>query len=99
MGISGGDFDSEETKTFEVAPSTPTTPYPTHIAPTPYPTHVAPTMYPTAAADPGPTPYPTDIPPTTYPTKKSCGVKGDPCTKHNKCCGGKCNLISKKCRK
>merc|ERR1719254_285433 len=78
--ISGGDFDSEETKTFEVAPSTPTTPSPSTSAP-------------------GPAPYPTDIPPTTYPTKKSCGVKGDPCTKHNKCCGGKCNLISEKCRK
>jgi len=72
------------------APVSPTTPYPTHIAPTPYPTHVAPTMYPTAAV---PTPYPTDIPPTT------CGVKGDPCTKHSQCCGGKCNLKKNFCRK
>merc|ERR1719471_2376950 len=117
--ISGGDFDSEETKTFEVGSSTPTTPppstsapvpvptapvspptpYPTHIAPTPYPTHITPTMYPTAAADPVPTPYPTDIPPTSYPTEATCGVKGDPCTKHNQCCGGKCNLNKNKCRK
>jgi len=119
---SGGQFGSEETKTFEVgsptpttpspstsapvpaptapvSPPTPGTPYPTHIAPTPYPTHVAPTMYPTPAADPVPTPYPTDIPPTTHPTKKSCGVKGDPCKRHKHCCGGKCNLISKLCRK
>merc|ERR1739836_344357 len=134
--ISGGDFDFEETKEFEVGPSTPTTPppstsapvpapttpspstsapvpvptapvspptpgtpYPTHTAPTPYPTHIAPTMYPTAAADPVPTPYPTDIPPTSYPTEATCGVKGDPCTKHNQCCGGKCNLNKNKCRK
>merc|ERR1719221_50006 len=75
------------------------TPYPTHIAPTPYPTHVAPTMYPTAAADPVPTPYPTDIPPTSYPTKGTCGVKGVPCTKHNQCCGGKCNKKRNTCRK
>merc|ERR1712003_257629 len=121
--ISGGDFDSEETKTFEVGSSTPTTPppstsapvpapttptpstsapvpvptapvspptpYPTHIAPTPYPTHITPTMYPTAAADPVPTPYPTEA---------TCGVKGDPCTKHNQCCGGKCNLNKNKSR-
>merc|ERR1712029_47652 len=125
---SGGQFGSEETKTFEIGPSSPTTPppspsapvtpppvptapvlppsapvsfptpYPTHIAPTPYPTHVAPTMYPTAAA-PVSTPYPTDIPPTAYPTDGTCGVKGDSCTKHNQCCGGKCNLKKNMCRK
>merc|ERR1712157_44739 len=123
--ISGGDFDSEETKTFEVGSSTPTTPppstsapvpapttpspstsapvptapvspptpYPTHIAPTPSPTHITPTMYPTAAADPVPTPYPTDVPPTT------CGEKGASCTKHDQCCGKKCNLKKNTCRK
>merc|ERR1711982_149904 len=130
---SGGQFGSEETKTFEVGSSTPTTPppstsapvpapttptpstsapvpvptapvspptpYPTHIAPMPYPTHITPTMYPTAAADPVPTPYPTDIPPTSYPTEATCGVKGDSCTKHNQCCGGKCNLKKNMCRK
>merc|ERR1711982_57719 len=36
--------------------------------------------------------YPLHIPPTSYPTEATCGVKGDPCTKHNQCCGGKCNL-------
>merc|ERR1711982_198947 len=84
-------------------PSSPTpdapTMYPTQTAPTMYPTHVAPTMHPTAAADPVPTPYPTDIPPTSYPTEATCGVKGDPCTKHNQCCGGKCNLKKNMCRK
>merc|ERR1711971_607806 len=133
---SGGDFDSEETKTFQVgtsapvspttpspstsapvpvpttpspstsapvpAPTTPTsapvtTPYPTGTAPTMYPTHVAPTMYPTAAVGPVPTPHPTGTPPTLYPT--GCGLKGVPCTKHNQCCGRKCNLITKLCRK
>jgi len=119
---SGGQFGSEETKTFEVgsptpttpspstsapvpaptapvSPPTPGTPYPTHTAPTPYPTHITPTMYPTAAADPVSTPYPTDIPPTPYPTEATCEVKGAPCTKHNQCCGKKCNLKKNKCRK
>merc|ERR1712157_541993 len=36
--ISGGDFDSEETKTFEVGSSTPTTPPPSTSAPVPVPT-------------------------------------------------------------
>merc|ERR1711971_1468730 len=81
-----------------VSPPTSPTPdaptmYPTQTAPTMYPTHVAPTMYPTAAADPVPTPYPTDVPPTT------CGEKGASCTKHNQCCGKKCNLKKKTCRK
>merc|ERR1711862_155720 len=31
-----------------------------------------------------PTPYPTDVPPTT------CGEKGASCTKHDQCCGKKC---------
>merc|ERR1712176_528293 len=121
---SGGDFDSEEKKTFDVgtsapvspttpspstsapvpAPTTPTsapvtTPYPTGTAPTMYPTHVAPTMYPTAAVGPVPTPCPTGTPPTLYPTATTCGLKGVPCTKHNQCCGGKCNLKTKLCRK
>merc|ERR1711902_388024 len=132
--VSGGDFDSSETKPFNVGssapvsppttpppsgsslspstaapvspPSSPTpdapTPFPTHTAPTSYPTgtaptmfptHTPPTMYPTTAADPVPTPYPTDVPPTT------CVEKGDSCTKHNQCCGKKCNLNKNKCRK
>merc|ERR1712048_1329544 len=111
---SGGQFGSSETKTFDVGSSTPTTPppstsapvspptsptpgaptmYPTQTAPTMYPTHSVPTMYPTAAADPVPTPYPTDVPPTT------CGEKGASCTKHSQCCGKKCNLKKKTCRK
>merc|ERR1719297_785515 len=110
---SGGQFGSSETKTFDVGSSTPTTPpstsapvspptsptpgaptmYPTQTAPTMYPTHSVPTMYPTAAADPVPTPYPTDVPPTT------CGEKGASCTKHDQCCGKKCNLKKNTCRK
>merc|ERR1712087_892006 len=78
-------------------PTSPTpdapTPFPTHTAPTSYPTGTAPTMFPTTAADPVPTPYPTDVPPT------ACGEKGDSCTKHNQCCGKKCNLKKNKCRK
>merc|ERR1711862_702263 len=84
---SGGQFGSEETKTFEVGPSTPTTPPPSTSAPvpsapvsspTPYPTHIAPTPYPTHVA---PTMYPTaaaDPVPTPYPTDippTTCGVK------------------------
>merc|ERR1711884_542543 len=81
-----------------VSPPTSPTPdaptqFPTHTAPTSYPTGTAPTMSPTTAADPVPTPYPTDVPPTT------CGEKGDSCTKHNQCCGKKCNLNKNKCRK
>merc|ERR1711862_227631 len=81
-----------------VSPPTSPTPdaptmYPTQTAPTMYPTHVAPTMYPTAAADPVPTPYPTGVPPTT------CGEKGASCTKHDQCCGKKCNLKKNTCRK
>merc|ERR1711902_195984 len=102
---SGGQFGSSETKPFNVGssaapvspPTSPTpdapTMYPTQKAPTMYPTHVAPTMYPTAAADPVPTPYPTDVPPTT------CGEKGASCTKHDQCCGKKCNLKKNTCRK
>merc|ERR1712111_213792 len=74
---SGGQFGSEETKTFEVGSPTPTTPPPSTSAPvpsapvsspTPYPTHIAPTPYPTHIA---PTMYPTaaaDPVPTPYPT-------------------------------
>merc|ERR1711902_13970 len=109
---SGGQFGSSETKPFNVGSSAPVSPptaapvspptsptpdaptmYPTQTAPTMYPTHVAPTMYPTAVADPVPTPYPTDVPPTT------CGEKGASCTKHNQCCGKKCNLKKNTCRK
>merc|ERR1712176_1364947 len=57
---SGGDFDSEEQKTFVVASSAPTPQTPAPIAPptspTPYPTHTPPTL------------YPTHTPPTLYPT-------------------------------
>merc|ERR1711933_166422 len=100
---SGGQFGSSETKTFDVGSSPPTTPPPSGsslspstaapVSPPTSPTPVAPTMYPTAAADPVPTPYPTDVPPTT------CGEKGASCTKHNQCCGKKCNLKKNTCRK
>jgi len=83
-------------------PTPDATPYPTGTAPTMYPTQTAPTMYPTAAVGPVPTPYPTGTPPTLYPTDvppTTCGEKGDFCTKHNQCCGGKCNLKKKLCRK
>merc|ERR1719471_859381 len=88
---SGGQFGSEETKTFEVGSPTPTTPSPSTSAPVPAPT--APVSPPT----PG-TPYPTHTAPTPYPTEATCGVKGAPCTKHNQCCGKKCNLKKNKCR-
>jgi len=107
---SGGDFDSEETKTFDVADLAPTTPAPvspttapvapptpgTPGAPTLFPTHVPPTMHPTQTA---PTPYPTDVPPTPYPTGPTCAIKNDPCEKHSDCCKKKCNLKKKFCRK
>merc|ERR1712176_549226 len=64
----GGDFDSEETKTFEVGTAPPSTSAP--ISPTPGPSISAPnngvpTFYPTHTP---PTPYPTDIPPTPQPS-------------------------------
>jgi len=95
---SGGQFGSSETKTFQVGDAAPTTPAP--ITPTPgpptmFPTHTPPTMYPTGTA---PTPYPTGAVPTAEPTS-ACGVKGTACTKHSDCCGGKCNMNKKKCRK
>merc|ERR1712183_890339 len=78
-----------------VAPSFPTSPYPTQTPPTMFPTHTPPTPYPTETA---PTPYPTGAAPTAEPTS-ACGVKGAACTKHSECCGGKCNMNKKKCRK
>jgi len=127
---SGGQFGSEETKSFQVGAAPPTTPapvsppttsapipapssptsapnngvptsYPTHTPPTMYPTHTVPTMYPTGSVptDPVPTPYPTDVPPTLFPTGQTCKPKGEPCSKHNECCGGKCNLKKNFCRK
>merc|ERR1712174_79547 len=68
------------------APSTPSSPYPTHTAPTMYPTHTA------------PTPYPTEVPPTPYPTGKTCAVKSEPCKNHKDCCKKKCNKIRGFCR-
>merc|ERR1711862_767104 len=76
---SGGEFGSEETKTFEVGPSTPTTPPPSPSAPVPAPSTSAPVPVPTAPVSPptpgtpypthtAPTPYPTHIAPTMYPT-------------------------------
>jgi len=120
---SGGQFGSEETKSFQVGAAPPTTPtsapipapssptsapnngvptsYPTHTPPTMYPTHTVPTMYPTGSVptDPVPTPYPTDVPPTLFPTGQTCKPKGESCSKHNECCGGKCNLKKELCRK
>merc|ERR1711983_641558 len=107
---SGGDFDSEETKTFQVGDAAPTTPAPvspttapfspptpgTPGAPTPFPTHTPPTMHPTGIA---PTPYPTGTAPTAYPTPDTCGLKNDPCENHNYCCQKKCNKKKKFCRK
>jgi len=68
------------------APSTPSSPYPTHTAPTMYPTHTA------------PTPYPTEVPPTPYPSGKTCAVKSEPCKNHKDCCKKKCNKIKGFCR-
>merc|ERR1719412_2851579 len=120
---SGGQFGSEETKSFQVGAAPPTTPtsapipapssptsapnngvptsYPTHTPPTMYPTHTVPTSYPTGSVptDPVPTPYPTDVPPTLFPTGQTCKPKGESCSKHNECCGGKCNLKKELCRK
>merc|ERR1740121_29215 len=120
---SGGQFGSEETKSFQVGAAPPTTPtsapipapssptsapnngvptsYPTHTPPTMYPTHTVPTMYPTGSlpTDPVPTPYPTDVPPTLFPTGQTCKPQGESCSKHNECCGGKCNLKKELCRK
>merc|ERR1712039_772215 len=78
---SGGQFGSEETKSFQVGAAPPTTPapipapsFPTSApnngVPTSYPTHTPPTMYPTHTV---PTMYPTgsvptDPVPTPYPT-------------------------------
>merc|ERR1712029_926658 len=104
---SGGQFDSSETKEFDVGDAAPTTTAPvsppttapvsppTPGGPTPFHTHTPPTMYPTGTA---PTPYPTGAVPTAEPTSV-CGVKGTACTKHSDCCGGKCNMNKKKCRK
>merc|ERR1712238_248269 len=68
------------------APSTPSSPYPTHTSPTMYPTHTA------------PTPYPTEVPPTPYPSGKTCAVKKEPCKNHKDCCKKKCNKIKEFCR-
>merc|ERR1711862_160340 len=77
---SGGDFDSKETKTFEVVSNTDSPVAP----PTTSPTHSVPTMYPTNSlpTDPLPTPYPTDVPPTPFPTAQTCTPKGEYCNKH-----------------
>merc|ERR1712039_431713 len=86
---SGGQFGSEETKSFQVGAAPPTTP-----APIPAPS------FPTSAPNNGvPTSYPTDVPPTLFPTGQTCKPKGEPCSKHNECCGGKCNLKKNFCRK
>merc|ERR1711982_34612 len=67
---SGGDFDSEETKTFEVVSNTdspvapPTTSAPIPV-PTAGPTQTSPTSNPN---EPTPTLFPTHTPPTMYPT-------------------------------
>merc|ERR1740129_651058 len=83
---SGGDFDSKETKTFEVVSNTdsPVAP-PTTSAPFPAP---SPTPGPsTAAPNNGvPTLYPTDVPPTPFPTAQTCAPKGEYCNKHKDCC-------------
>merc|ERR1712157_559482 len=72
--VSGGEFGSVDTKTFQVSsgPSTPAptsapTPTPPTTSPTPAPfsTVPAPTPHPTGKA---PTPWPTHLPPTPYPT-------------------------------
>jgi len=77
--VSGGDFDSSETKPFNVGSSAPvsppTTPPPSGsslfpstaapVSPPTSPTPGAPTMYPTQTA---PTMYPTHVAPTMYPT-------------------------------
>jgi len=106
---SGGQFGSEETKTFDVGDVVPTTPAPFSpptsapvspptdgTAPTPFPTHTPPTMHPTGTA---PTPYPTGTAPTAYPTPDTCGLKNDPCENHNDCCQKKCNKKKKFCKK
>jgi len=83
-------------------PPTVPTPGPSNTAPSPimnpptmYPTHTPPTLYPTGTA---PTPYPTGTAPIAS-TPAPCGVKGEQCTKHNQCCGGKCNKKKSVCRK
>merc|ERR1711982_267883 len=109
-----GQFGSEESKTFEVGSSTPTTPSPSTSAPVPAPTPpptppptpvTSSSVFPSTAAPvptPDATPYPTGTAPTLYPTgvpPTTCGVKGDTCTKHKQCCGKKCNLKKNTCRK
>merc|ERR1740129_1010380 len=75
---SGGDFDSEETKTFEVGTAPPSTSAP--ISPTPGPSTSTPGPSPPTESPPTPGPsisapnngvptfYPTHTPPTPYPT-------------------------------
>jgi len=76
---SGGDFDSEETKTFDVGAAPPTTPAPVSPSPTsaPIPAPSSPTSAPIsptpgpsvpAPSNGAPTLYPTHTPPTMYPT-------------------------------
>merc|ERR1719458_551539 len=108
---SGGQFGSEEQKTFNVASSAPvvsptpgpstTAPNPAPTSPTPfvpttYPTHTPPTLYPTHIP---PTPFPTEVPPTPYPTGATCAIKGDYCADHNDCCKKKCNKKKNFCKK
>merc|ERR1711862_880826 len=74
---SGGQFGSEESKTFEVGSSTPTTPSPSTSAPVPAPTPpptpvTSSSVFPSTAAPvptPDATPYPTGTAPTMYPTQ------------------------------
>merc|ERR1739836_342443 len=79
---SGGDFDSSETKTFDVGSSTPTTPAPVPTTPTPAPSAITSppsaadstweTYDPTNSETTGklipPTLFPTHTPPTMFPT-------------------------------
>merc|ERR1712176_186944 len=76
--VSGGEFGSVDTKTFQVSsgPSTPAptpapTPTPPTTSPTPAPTPTPPTTSPTPApfsTVPAPTPHPTGKAPTPWPT-------------------------------